>query len=101
MKNKNKLQIIGKGEMKMLKSTGIIRKVDELGRVVIPVEIREEQKIVEGTKMEVFVDANKIVFQKYQISCLFCGKTKDIIIFRNNLVCKKCIDEMKNCPDNH
>ena len=72
-----------------MKSTGIIRKVDELGRVVIPKEIRELLEIMEGTPMEVFVEDSKIIFKKYETNCFFCSSSK-------KLICSKCAEKISN-----
>lgn len=80
----------------MLKSTGIVRKVDELGRIVLPIELRRTLNITEKKDaLEIFVDANQIVLKKYAPACIFCGSADDIINFKNNNVCAKCIEEMK------
>ena len=56
-----------------MKSTGIVRKIDELGRVVIPMEIRNTMGINSRDAMEIFVDGDKIILRKYGTSCVFCG----------------------------
>lgn len=79
-----------------MKSTGIIRKVDELGRVVIPKEIRELLEIMEGTPMEVFVEDSKVIFKKYETSCLFCSSSKKLISYNGKLICSKCVEKISN-----
>ena len=61
-----------------MKSTGIVRKVDELGRIVLPVELRRTMDIVEKDALEIYVDGNSIVLRKYRPSCIFCDSTKDV-----------------------
>lgn len=78
-----------------IKSTGIIRKVDELGRIVIPIEIRNEFGIVEKDPVEIFVENDSIILKKYQKSCIFCDKTKDLIKYKEKNICKKCISKIK------
>ena len=73
-----------------MKATGIIRRVDELGRVVIPIEIRNKFNIVEKDPIEIFVDDSSIVLQKYEENCVFCGNTKNLKEYKNKLVCNKC-----------
>ncbi len=73
-----------------MKSTGIIRRVDELGRVVIPMEIRNQFNIVEKDPVEIYVDGPCIVLKKYEPNCIFCGNTKNLIEYKNKLVCDKC-----------
>ena len=62
-----------------MKSTGIIRKVDELGRIVIPMELRKSMDIKEKDPLEIFTDQGSIVLKKYSNTCVFCGEGEDII----------------------
>ena len=73
-----------------MKSTGIIRRVDELGRVVIPMEIRNQFNIVEKDPIEIYVEGSCIVLKKYEPNCIFCGNTKNLVEYKNKLVCDKC-----------
>ena len=73
-----------------MKSTGIVRRVDELGRVVIPIEIRNQFKIVEKDPMEIFVDGSSIVLKKFETNCIFCGNTKKLLTYNDKLICEKC-----------
>ncbi len=73
-----------------MKATGIIRRVDELGRVVIPIEIRNQFNIVEKDPIEIYVDGSSIVLKKYEPNCIFCGSTKKLVDFKGKLVCDKC-----------
>ncbi len=73
-----------------MKSTGIIRRVDELGRVVIPIEIRTQVSISEKDPMEIYVEGNSIILKKYQPNCIFCGGSKKLLDFEGKLICKKC-----------
>ena len=77
-----------------MKATGIVRKIDELGRVVIPKELRETMEINKKDPMEVFVDEDKIILTKYKQSCTFCQSQEDIVEFSDKPVCKKCINEL-------
>lgn len=76
------------------KNTGIIRKVDELGRIVIPIEIRNEFSIAEKDPVEIFVDNNSIILKKYEISCIFCNKKENLIKYEEKSICKKCISNI-------
>lgn len=78
-----------------MKSTGIVRRVDELGRLCIPKEFRRTLSIEEGDTLEVFVEGKDMILRKYQPGCIFCGEFKDIISFKNKIVCKKCINELR------
>ena len=78
----------------MIKSTGIIRKVDELGRIVIPMELRNKLEIAERDDLEIFVEGSSIVLKKYNSSCTFCGSDKDLFTFGDKLICSKCKDKV-------
>lgn len=82
----------------MLKSTGIVRKVDELGRVVIPIELRRTLGISEKDSIEIFVDGERIILKKYEPACIFCGNAQDVIYFHNKIVCQSCTEEISKKP---
>ncbi len=73
-----------------MKSTGIVRKVDELGRVVIPIEIRNQFNIAEKDPIEIYVDGSSIVLKKYEPNCIFCGSTENLISYNDKLICENC-----------
>ena len=77
-----------------MKATGIIRRVGELGRVVIPIEIRNQFNIIEKDPIEIYVDDSSIILKKYEPNCVFCGSTDDLIEYKGKLVCKKCSKEL-------
>ena len=77
-----------------MKSTGIVRKVDELGRIVIPREIRNKFEIAEKDPLEIYVDGTSIILKKYEPNCVFCGNTKDLISYKDRLVCSKCAQKL-------
>ena len=77
-----------------MKSTGMIRRVDELGRVVIPKEIRKKLDIQEKDPLEIYVQEDCIVLKKYESNCIFCGNTKDLTEYKEKLICKKCLNEL-------
>lgn len=80
-----------------MKSTGIVRKIDELGRIVIPKEIRRSFDLRDDEDaLEIFVDENTIVLKKYEPSCIFCNTVKDIITFKGKNVCPKCMRDMQH-----
>lgn len=83
-----------------MKATGIIRKVDELGRVVIPIEIRNKFNIVEKDPIEIYVDESSIVLKKYEPNCIFCGETKNLVEYKGKLVCKNCSEKLNSLQDN-
>ena len=72
-----------------MKSTGIVRKVDELGRVVIPIELRRTLGIDLKDALEIYVDEEKIILKKYEPACIFCGSANNVTHFCNKLVCKE------------
>ena len=78
-----------------MKSVGIVRKVDELGRIVLPMELRRTFEIAEKDDMEIFVDGDMIILKKYEPACIFCDNTKDIIIHKGKKICPECIKEMQ------
>jgi AbrB family transcriptional regulator, transcriptional pleiotropic regulator of transition state genes len=79
-----------------MKSTGIVRPVDPLGRVVIPVEIRRNMNIKPEDPIEVFVDGDFIMLRKYEPSCIFCGEAENVINIKGKNICRNCLDEMKS-----
>lgn len=74
-----------------MKATGIVRKVDELGRIVLPIELRRTLDIAEKDSLEIYMDSSTIVLKKYQPSCIFCDSPKDVINYRGKNVCPKCV----------
>ncbi|MHC1683449.1 MAG: AbrB/MazE/SpoVT family DNA-binding domain-containing protein [Clostridiaceae bacterium] len=78
-----------------MKSTGIVRRVDELGRIVIPKELRRIFNILEKDGLEIYIDEEKIVLKKYQPACVLCGEASDVINFKGKNICKKCIEDIK------
>ena len=78
-----------------MKSTGIVRKVDELGRIVLPIEIRRTLGIDKYDAVEIFVDEEKIVLKKYEPSCIFCGNADNLALFKGKLVCAECANTLK------
>ena len=78
-----------------MKSTGVVRKVDELGRIVLPIEIRNVLDIKPKDAIEIFTDNDKIVLKKYQPACIFCNDVDDIVYFNGKRVCSSCIEKLK------
>ena len=75
----------------MLKSLGIVRKPDELGRLVIPMELRKTMAIDENTGLEIFTDGDNIVLRKYQPGCAFCGSFDGLVTMDGKRICPVCI----------
>ncbi|MDD2619532.1 MAG: AbrB/MazE/SpoVT family DNA-binding domain-containing protein [Syntrophomonadaceae bacterium] len=78
----------------MLKSTGVVRKVDELGRIVIPIELRRTMGIEEKDALEIYVDNEKIILKKYEPACIFCGNAEDVVNYKGKNICKSCLTEI-------
>ena len=78
-----------------MKSTGIVRKVDELGRVVLPIELRRTLEIAERDSLEIYVEGSTIILKKYEPACIFCGDAKDVVNYKGRNICRTCLDEMK------
>ena len=78
-----------------MKATGIVRPIDELGRVVIPKELRKVFQIKNRDSMEIFVEKDMIILKKYEPACIFCGNAKDVEHIHGKNVCRNCLDEMK------
>lgn len=79
-----------------MRATGITRKVDSLGRIVIPKELRNLLEVVEDKdSFEIFMDGDKVVLQKYQPGCVICGGTEGVVSFRGKNICSDCLRELK------
>lgn len=78
-----------------MKSTGIVRRVDELGRIVLPIELRRTLGIEEKDSLEIYVDDDSIILRKYEPACLFCGSAEGVVVYKGKNLCEKCISEIK------
>lgn len=78
-----------------MKSTGIVRKVDELGRVVLPIELRRTLNIDIKDSLEIYVENDSIILRKYEPSCIFCGSSDAVKEFKGKNICGTCYEEMK------
>lgn len=76
-----------------MKSTGIVRKVDELGRVVIPIELRRTLMIGEKDPLEIHVEEDRIILKKHELFCSICRSNEKIVMFKEKNICMKCILE--------
>ena len=77
-----------------MKSVGVVRKVDELGRIVLPIELRRTLGIEIKDPLEISVDGQYVLLSKYEPACIFCGSSKDIKVFKNRKVCSACAEEV-------
>ena len=74
-----------------MKEIGIVRKVDELGRIVLPIELRRTLDIVERDELEIYVDGNAVVLKKYEPTCVFCDGNQDVVKYCEKNVCRSCM----------
>jgi len=78
-----------------MKSTGTVKKIDELGRIVLPKDIRTPMGIEAGDALEIFTDGDRIVLRKFQSACIFCGEAEDVIYFHDKRICSACVSYIK------
>lgn len=78
-----------------MKSTGIVRKVDELGRIVLPIELRRTLGIDEKDALEIYVDGASVILRKYAPSCVFCGEADNVVSYMGKNICKNCLAELE------
>ena len=79
-----------------MKSTGIIRKIDHLGRIVLPIELRRHMDISEKDSLEIYVDGQSIILKKYQPCCIFCDGANEVVSVKGKNVCRSCLRELGN-----
>lgn len=84
-----------------MQSTGIVRRLDELGRVVLPRELRRVMDINSKDSLEIYVDKNMIILRKYEPDCVFCGNGDDVVVYKNKNICKRCITNIEGISDNN
>lgn len=77
-----------------MKSTGIVRRMDELGRIVLPVELRRTLDIAERDELEIYLDDDKVVLKKHEPSCVFCDSLRGLVTYRERNVCMECIENL-------
>ncbi len=78
-----------------MKSTGMVRKVDELGRIVLPKELRKAMGIEIRDALEIFTDNERIILQKYQPCCIFCSNADDVVYYREKRICRECLSKLQ------
>lgn len=78
-----------------MKSVGVVRKIDELGRIVLPKELRLSLGINEGDQMEIYVEGDSVLLRKYEPTCVFCGDTRNVAVYKEKNVCASCMRELK------
>ena len=78
-----------------MKSTGIVRRVDGLGRIVLPIELRRVFDLDISDNVEIYTEDDKIILKKFQRSCIFCDSPEDIVEYKGKTVCSKCMEELR------
>ena len=79
-----------------MKSTGIVRQIDELGRIVLPKELRNILEIKIKDRLEIFLDGDRIIIEKYEQSCAICGHSERLKVFHGKQLCENCINVIKD-----
>ena len=82
-----------------MKTTGIVRQMDTLGRIVLPIELRRTLDIAQKDSLEICVEGNQIILKKYEPTCIFCENSRDIISFKGKNICPDCLKELKGIKD--
>lgn len=82
-----------------MKTSGIVRQIDSLGRLVLPIEMRQRMGLETGAGVEMFFDNNTVILKKYQETCIFCNSAEDLISFGEKKVCKKCAKKLREEAD--
>jgi len=79
-----------------MKSTGVVRKLDNLGRIVIPIELRKTMGIDIKDTLEIFTEGDEIILKKYQPGCIFCNDARNVVLFKGKMICEKCMASLKS-----
>lgn len=82
-----------------MKSLGTVRKVDELGRIVLPIETRKRLGLGPKDPVEIFVEKDRVILKKYEPSCIFCGNSDDIVMYKEKRVCKSCLEGLSKIDE--
>ncbi len=79
-----------------MKATGIVRRIDDLGRIVLPIELRKVMDLSTRDEVEIFMEDDCIILKKYHPACIFCGEAQDVTYFHGKLICRSCLHELEN-----
>lgn len=79
-----------------MKSTGLVRRLDELGRIVLPSEIRKTLSLENRDPLEIYIDGNSIILKKYEPACTFCGDARNVVHFKGKNICSNCVEQLSN-----
>jgi len=77
-----------------MKKTGITRAIDEVGRIVLPKELRATMDLNTKDELDISVEGDRIILKKFQPSCIFCGNSENLVEFKENKLCRGCIAEI-------
>jgi len=80
----------------VMNDTGIVRRVDDLGRIVIPMELRRTLGINVKDPISILVDGDKIILQKHHDTCSICGNTEGVVEVKGRAVCADCVKTIKS-----
>ncbi len=78
-----------------MKTTGMIRQLDSLGRIVLPIELRRTLGINTKDMLEILVEGNSVILRKYEPNCHFCGGSSGLTAYKDKLICRRCLKEIK------
>lgn len=79
-----------------MKPAGVVRKVDQLGRIVLPKSLRKRYQMNEGDPVEILVQGDHIILERYRPKCVFCGSMEEVSEFKDRTICKQCLTEMNS-----
>lgn len=79
-----------------MKATGNVRHVDNLGRIVLPIDIRRHLDLNTDDAVEIFTEKDRIILRKYAPGCVFCGDAEDIVMFKDKRICRTCLELLKD-----
>ena len=78
-----------------MKETGITRHLDDMGRIVLPVELRRKMMLTDGSAVEIYTEGNRIILEKHKDVCIFCGAEKELTLFRGHNICADCKERLR------
>jgi len=78
-----------------MKATGSVRHIDNLGRIVLPIDVRRRLDLDTDDSVEIFTEKDRIILRKYEPGCIFCGDAEDVVLFRDKRVCRGCLEMIK------
>ena len=78
-----------------MKSTGVVRKIDDLGRIVLPMEVRKGLGIEDKESLEIFTDEDMIILKKLNGSCVICGSSDNLIDYKGKSLCRSCVEGLQ------